>query len=275
MLAAPVFSIGLPTLRPVEYVGSGWKPAAALSTDACPRLANWAIRSPSSAPRRAKASTLSPTSCSTPTTPSPTKLAPGAITRAAEPGMPAAPSGHAGHHAHQLSSTPQGLSVWTRRSGLHPAASRGRPADRSGPSSLAVFSRLSSRCGQPLSDGSRQAARCNGGDKVALLLPDNWLRLLLHDGLWHRCSIRARSSLAADPSALPLHPECSKTPATSARAVALIADRVIASPSALNGKAFIPLLSALAPAPCPPSWPRAPSRTSADTHCHHPLSRPS
>jgi ferrous iron transport protein B len=95
--------------------------------------------------------------------------------------------------------------------------------------------------GQPLSDGLDKLLT-HAGDKVQLLLPDNWLRLLLHDGLWHG----VQSVLVFLPQILLLFLFIGVLEDSGylARA-ALIADRIMRS-IGLNGKAFIPLLSAYA-----------------------------
>ena len=95
--------------------------------------------------------------------------------------------------------------------------------------------------GQPLSDGLDKLLGTLG-DKAALMLPDNWLRLLLHDGLWHG----VQSVLVFLPQILLLFLFIGVLEDSGylARA-ALIADRVMRS-IGLNGKAFIPLLSAYA-----------------------------
>jgi ferrous iron transport protein B len=95
--------------------------------------------------------------------------------------------------------------------------------------------------GQPLSDGLGKVL-INAGAKVALLLPDNWMRLLLRDGLWNG----VQSVLVFLPQILLLFLFIGVLEDSGylARA-ALIADRVMRS-IGLNGKAFIPLLSAYA-----------------------------
>jgi ferrous iron transport protein B len=95
--------------------------------------------------------------------------------------------------------------------------------------------------GQPLSDGLG-VLLTNAGAKAALLLPDNWLRLLLRDGLWNG----VQSVLVFLPQILLLFLFIGVLEDSGylARA-ALIADRVMRS-IGLNGKAFIPLLSAYA-----------------------------
>ncbi len=95
--------------------------------------------------------------------------------------------------------------------------------------------------GQPLSDGLGTLLTALGA-KAALLLPDNWLRLLLRDGLWNG----VQSVLVFLPQILLLFLFIGVLEDSGylARA-ALIADRVMRS-IGLNGKAFIPLLSAYA-----------------------------
>jgi ferrous iron transport protein B len=95
--------------------------------------------------------------------------------------------------------------------------------------------------GQPLSDGLGNLLT-GAGAKVALMLPDNWLRLLLRDGLWNG----VQSVLVFLPQILLLFLFIGVLEDSGylARA-ALIADRVMRS-IGLNGKAFIPLLSAYA-----------------------------
>jgi ferrous iron transport protein B len=95
--------------------------------------------------------------------------------------------------------------------------------------------------GQPLSDGLGNLLT-HLGAKAALLLPDGWLRLLLRDGLWNG----VQSVLVFLPQILLLFLFIGVLEDSGylARA-ALIADRVMRS-IGLNGKAFIPLLSAYA-----------------------------
>jgi ferrous iron transport protein B len=95
--------------------------------------------------------------------------------------------------------------------------------------------------GQPLSDGLGTLLT-NAGAKAALLLPDNWVRALLRDGLWNG----VQSVLVFLPQILLLFLFIGLLEDSGylARA-ALIADRVMRS-IGLNGKAFIPLLSAYA-----------------------------
>ncbi len=95
--------------------------------------------------------------------------------------------------------------------------------------------------GQPLSDGLGNLLT-NLGAHVALLLPDNWLRALLRDGLWNG----VQSVLVFLPQILLLFLFIGilEDSGYLARA-ALIADRVMRA-IGLNGKAFIPLLSAYA-----------------------------
>src|ERR1035437_1108286 len=95
--------------------------------------------------------------------------------------------------------------------------------------------------GQPLSDGLGKVLT-HAGAKAALLLPDNWMRLMLRDGLWNG----VQSVLVFLPQILLLFLFIGilEDSGYLARA-ALIADRVMRS-IGLNGKAFIPLLSAYA-----------------------------
>jgi ferrous iron transport protein B len=95
--------------------------------------------------------------------------------------------------------------------------------------------------GQPLSDGLGLLLTRLGAH-AALLLPDNWLRLLLRDGLWNG----VQSVLVFLPQILLLFLFIGilEDSGYLARA-ALIADRVMRA-IGLNGKAFIPLLSAYA-----------------------------
>jgi ferrous iron transport protein B len=95
--------------------------------------------------------------------------------------------------------------------------------------------------GQPLSDGLGTLLT-SAGAKAAMLLPDNWLRALLRDGLWNG----VQSVLVFLPQILLLFLFIGVLEDSGylARA-ALIADRVMRS-IGLNGKAFIPLLSAYA-----------------------------
>jgi ferrous iron transport protein B len=95
--------------------------------------------------------------------------------------------------------------------------------------------------GQPLSDGMGTFL-AGAGAKAAMLLPDNWLRALLRDGLWNG----VQSVLVFLPQILLLFLFIGilEDSGYLARA-ALIADRVMRS-IGLNGKAFIPLLSAYA-----------------------------
>ena len=95
--------------------------------------------------------------------------------------------------------------------------------------------------GQPLSDGLGTLLT-DAGAKAAMLLPDNWLRALLRDGLWNG----VQSVLVFLPQILLLFLFIGVLEDSGylARA-ALIADRVMRS-IGLNGKAFIPLLSAYA-----------------------------
>jgi ferrous iron transport protein B len=95
--------------------------------------------------------------------------------------------------------------------------------------------------GQPLSDGMGDVLTKLGAF-VAQLLPDNWLRALLRDGLWNG----VQSVLVFLPQILLLFLFIGilEDSGYLARA-ALIADRVMRA-IGLNGKAFIPLLSAYA-----------------------------
>jgi ferrous iron transport protein B len=105
---------------------------------------------------------------------------------------------------------------------------------------VAVFQVVFS-IGQPLSDGLGDLLTGLGA-RVALLLPDDWLRLLLRDGLWNG----VQSVLVFLPQILLLFLFIGilEDSGYLARA-ALIADRVMRA-IGLNGKAFIPLLSAYA-----------------------------
>jgi ferrous iron transport protein B len=95
--------------------------------------------------------------------------------------------------------------------------------------------------GQPLSDGLG-VLLTHAGAQAALLLPDNWIRALLRDGLWNG----VQSVLVFLPQILLLFLFIGVLEDSGylARA-ALIADRLMRS-IGLNGKAFIPLLSAYA-----------------------------
>ncbi len=95
--------------------------------------------------------------------------------------------------------------------------------------------------GQPLSDGLGKLLT-DLGAKAALALPDNWLRALLRDGLWNG----VQSVLVFLPQILLLFLFIGilEDSGYLARA-ALIADRAMRA-IGLNGKAFIPLLSAYA-----------------------------
>jgi ferrous iron transport protein B len=95
--------------------------------------------------------------------------------------------------------------------------------------------------GQPLSDWLT-AILTRAGAQVALLLPDNWLRLLLRDGLWN--GVQAVLVFLPQILLLFLFIGILEDSGYLARA-ALIADRVMRA-IGLNGKAFIPLLSAYA-----------------------------
>ena len=95
--------------------------------------------------------------------------------------------------------------------------------------------------GQPLSDGL--GTLLSGlGTKFGAMLPDNWIRMLLLDGIWNGVT----SVLVFLPQILLLFLFIGVLEDSGylARA-ALIADRVMRS-IGLNGKAFIPLLSAYA-----------------------------
>jgi ferrous iron transport protein B len=95
--------------------------------------------------------------------------------------------------------------------------------------------------GQPLSDGLGTLLTTLGGH-AALLLPDGWPRLLLRDGIWNG----VQSVLVFLPQILLLFLFIGilEDSGYLARA-ALIADRLMRA-IGLNGKAFIPLLSAYA-----------------------------
>ena len=95
--------------------------------------------------------------------------------------------------------------------------------------------------GQPLSDGLGNVLTSLGAH-VTQLLPDGWLRLLVRDGLWNG----VQSVLVFLPQILLLFLFIGilEDSGYLARA-ALIADRLMRS-IGLNGKAFIPLLSAYA-----------------------------
>jgi ferrous iron transport protein B len=95
--------------------------------------------------------------------------------------------------------------------------------------------------GQPLSDWLTEILT-KGGASVALLLPDTWLRLLLRDGLWN--GVQAVLVFLPQILLLFLFIGILEDSGYLARA-ALIADRVMRA-IGLNGKAFIPLLSAYA-----------------------------
>ena len=105
---------------------------------------------------------------------------------------------------------------------------------------IAVFQVVFS-IGQPLSDGLG-ALLTRAGAHVAQLLPDNWIRSLLRDGIWNG----VQSVLVFLPQILLLFLFIGilEDSGYLARA-ALIADRVMRA-IGLNGKAFIPLLSAYA-----------------------------
>ncbi len=95
--------------------------------------------------------------------------------------------------------------------------------------------------GQPLSDGLGKIL-IDLGARVAQVLPDNWIRALVRDGLWNG----VQSVLVFLPQILLLFLFIGilEDSGYLARA-ALIADRAM-SAIGLNGKAFIPLLSAYA-----------------------------
>src|SRR5947209_12775370 len=95
--------------------------------------------------------------------------------------------------------------------------------------------------GQPLSDGLGTVLTALGA-KFSALLPDNWIRLLLRDGIWNG----EQSVLVILPQILLLFFFIGilEDSGYLARA-ALIADRLMRA-IGLNGKAFIPLLSAYA-----------------------------
>ena len=95
--------------------------------------------------------------------------------------------------------------------------------------------------GQPLSDGLGQILT-SAGAHVANLLPDNWLRALLRDGIWN--GVQAVLVFLPQILLLFLFIGILEDSGYLARA-ALIADRLMRS-IGLNGKAFIPLLSAYA-----------------------------
>jgi len=95
--------------------------------------------------------------------------------------------------------------------------------------------------GQPLSDGMGNWLTALGA-KAALALPDNWMRALLRDGLWN--GVQAVLVFLPQILLLFLFIGILEDSGYLARA-ALIADRVMRA-IGLNGKAFIPLLSAYA-----------------------------
>jgi ferrous iron transport protein B len=95
--------------------------------------------------------------------------------------------------------------------------------------------------GQPLSDWMTEILT-RAGAQAALLLPDNWLRPLLRDGLWN--GVQAVLVFLPQILLLFLFIGILEDSGYLARA-ALIADRVMRA-IGLNGKAFIPLLSAYA-----------------------------
>ena len=95
--------------------------------------------------------------------------------------------------------------------------------------------------GQPLSDWMTDVLT-RAGAHAALLLPDGWLRLMLRDGLWN--GVQAVIVFLPQILLLFLFIGILEDSGYLARA-ALIADRVMRA-IGLNGKAFIPLLSAYA-----------------------------
>jgi ferrous iron transport protein B len=95
--------------------------------------------------------------------------------------------------------------------------------------------------GQPLSDFLTDILT-RAGAQAALLLPDNWLRLMLRDGLWN--GVQAVLVFLPQILLLFFFIGILEDSGYLARA-ALIADRVMRA-IGLNGKAFIPLLSAYA-----------------------------
>jgi ferrous iron transport protein B len=95
--------------------------------------------------------------------------------------------------------------------------------------------------GQPLSDWMTDVLT-RAGAHVAMLLPDNWLRLMLLDGLWN--GVQAVIVFLPQILLLFLFIGILEDSGYLARAT-LIADRVMRT-IGLNGKAFIPLLSAYA-----------------------------
>jgi len=105
---------------------------------------------------------------------------------------------------------------------------------------LAVF-QVVFLSGQPLSDWLTDILT-RAGAHVALLLPDNWLRAMLRDGLWN--GVQAVLVFLPQILLLFLFIGILEDSGYLARA-ALIADRVMRA-IGLNGKAFIPLLSAYA-----------------------------
>jgi len=105
---------------------------------------------------------------------------------------------------------------------------------------IAVFQVVFS-VGQPLSD-AMGTALTHAGASVAQLLPDNWLRALLRDGVWN--GVQAVLVFLPQILLLFLFIGVLEDSGYLARA-ALIADRLMRA-IGLNGKAFIPLLSAYA-----------------------------
>src|SRR5215469_8068775 len=105
---------------------------------------------------------------------------------------------------------------------------------------IAVFQIVFS-VGQPLSDAMGNVLT-RAGASIAQLLPDNWIRALLRDGLWN--GVQAVLVFLPQILLLFLFIGVLEDSGYLARA-ALIADRVMRA-IGLNGKAFIPLLSAYA-----------------------------
>src|SRR5579875_3644429 len=105
---------------------------------------------------------------------------------------------------------------------------------------IAVFQVVFS-IGQPLSDGLGDLLT-RAGNAVAQVLPDTWLRALLREGLWN--GVQAVLVFLPQILLLFLFIGILEDSGYLARA-ALIADRVMRA-IGLNGKSFIPLLSAYA-----------------------------
>src|SRR5579875_1029270 len=105
---------------------------------------------------------------------------------------------------------------------------------------IAVFQVVFS-IGQPLSDGLGDLLT-RAGNAVSQVLPDTWLRALLREGLWN--GVQAVLVFLPQILLLFLFIGILEDSGYLARA-ALIADRVMRA-IGLNGKAFIPLLSAYA-----------------------------